>query len=77
VEQVIDPTGAGDTFAGGFMGFVAKSERIDPPTLRRAMLWGTVTASFCVQGFGPDALVARTHDELASRYDDLLQIVSP
>ncbi len=77
VEQVIDPTGAGDTFAGGFMGFVAKSDRCDPPTLRRAMLWGTVTASFCVQGFGPDALVARTHDELASRYDDLLQIVSP
>jgi sugar/nucleoside kinase (ribokinase family) len=77
VEQVIDPTGAGDTFAGGFMGHVAASDRCDPPTLRRAMLWGTVTASFCVQGFGPEALVARTQAELASRYDDLMTIVSP
>jgi hypothetical protein len=56
---------------------VAASDRCDPPTLRRAMLWGTVTASFCVQGFGPEALVARTQAELASRYDDLMTIVSP
>lgn len=77
VEQVVDPTGAGDTFAGGFMGHVAASDRCDAPTLRRAMLWGTVTASFCVQGFGPEALVSRTHAELASRYDDLMTIVSP
>jgi sugar/nucleoside kinase (ribokinase family) len=76
VEEVVDPTGAGDSFAGGFMGYVAEKRDTDPKTLRRAMLYGTVTASFCVEGFGVAALDGRTRDEIDRRFDDLLTIVT-
>ena len=46
VDEVVDPTGAGDSFAGGFMGYVAAEDKTDDATLRQAMLYGTVTASF-------------------------------
>ena len=52
VEKVVDPTGAGDTFAGGLFGFIAKARRADEKTLRRAAVYGTVLASFNVEGFG-------------------------
>jgi sugar/nucleoside kinase (ribokinase family) len=52
VEKVVDPTGAGDTFAGGFMGYLAKVKRIDEISIRRALAFGTVAASFNVEGFG-------------------------
>jgi sugar/nucleoside kinase (ribokinase family) len=77
VTDVIDPTGAGDSFAGGFMGYLTSAESLEPRTLRRAMLYGTVTASFCVEGFGPDALLGdgmRTRIE--SRFNELLDITS-
>ncbi len=76
VVEVIDPTGAGDSFAGGFMGFLAKEGNAEPETLRKAMLYGTVTASFCVQGFGIEQLETREFSEIEARYDDLLQIVT-
>jgi sugar/nucleoside kinase (ribokinase family) len=76
VENVVDPTGAGDSFAGGFMGHLAAVGNHEPATLRKAMLHGTVTASFCVQDFGIGPLAGREADELASRYDDLLGIVT-
>ncbi|MFT7484660.1 MAG: sugar/nucleoside kinase (ribokinase family) [Candidatus Paceibacteria bacterium] len=76
VRNVVDPTGAGDSFAGGFMGHVAKTGNTEPATLRQAMLHGTVTASFCVEDFGMGPLSQRTPDELAQRYDDLLTIVT-
>ena len=76
VEDVVDPTGAGDSFAGGFMGHLTSVGSHDPATLRRAMLHGTVTASFCVQDFGIGPLAGRSKDELESRYDDLLGIVT-
>src|SRR5262245_22005556 len=56
VENVVDPTGAGDSFAGGFLGYVASAGSVRPETLRRAMLYGTVTASYCVEGFGVEGL---------------------
>lgn len=52
VERVIDPTGAGDTFAGGMFGYLSKVRRVDEKNFRRAVLYGTVLASFNVQGFG-------------------------
>lgn len=56
MEEVRDPTGAGDTFAGGFYGYVAKAGKTDPATLRRAVLYGSALASFCVERFGPERL---------------------
>jgi len=76
VENVVDPTGAGDSFAGGFMGYLTAQNSIDPAHLRKAMLHGTVTASFCVEDFGIGPLAERNADELAARYDDLLGIVT-
>ncbi|MDD5409046.1 MAG: PfkB family carbohydrate kinase, partial [Candidatus Omnitrophica bacterium] len=54
VEKVIDPTGAGDTFAGGFMGYLAKAGKINPLTLKKALAYGTVAASFNIEDFGLD-----------------------
>jgi sugar/nucleoside kinase (ribokinase family) len=52
VETVVDPTGAGDTFAGGFMGYLARSKRINKEAIRRALAYGTVAASFNIEDFG-------------------------
>jgi len=52
VEDVVDPTGAGDTFAGGFMGYLAKVKRINQDSIRRALAYGTVAASFNIEDFG-------------------------
>ncbi|MCE9595012.1 MAG: sugar kinase [Planctomycetes bacterium] len=76
VNAVVDPTGAGDCFAGGFMGYVASARNIEPRTLRRAMLYGTVTASFCVQGFSVEDIGKRTRTDVESRFNELLDITS-
>ncbi|MCC6406414.1 MAG: sugar kinase [Planctomycetes bacterium] len=76
VDEVVDPTGAGDCFAGGFMGYVASAQSIEPRTLRRAMLYGTVTASFCVQGFSIEDIGKRTRSDVESRFNELLDITS-
>lgn len=76
VEEVIDPTGAGDSFAGGFMGYLAEQDELTPATLRRAMLYGTVTASFCVEGFSVEPLAAASRSDLDGRFSDLLSIVT-
>ena len=76
IEEVVDPTGAGDSFAGGFMGYLTAQGSHAPATLKRAMLYGTVTASFCVQGFSIDRLGECGMPEIEERYRDLLSIVS-
>ncbi len=76
VADVIDPTGAGDSFAGGFMGYLASVQNHQPATLRRAMLYGTATASFCVEGFSVESLAACRRSSLEGRYNDLLSMVS-
>jgi sugar/nucleoside kinase (ribokinase family) len=76
VEEVVDPTGAGDSFAGGFMGYVAAQEDFEPPSLRRAMVYGTVTASLCVQGFGVEALRGATRAAIDERFRELMTIVT-
>jgi sugar/nucleoside kinase (ribokinase family) len=56
LEDVFDPTGAGDTFAGGFMGFLAKSKDLSFENMKRAVIYGSAMASFCVEKFGPERL---------------------
>lgn len=75
VTEVVDPTGAGDSFAGGFMGSLARAGEASSGNLRRAMLHGTVTASFCVEGFSVEGLVERGLDDYQRRYDELREIV--
>ena len=71
--DVVDPTGAGDTFAGGFMGYIAAhpDEDVDEPLLRRAMAYGTVLASFNVEGFGSERLYALDRAEIDARVAEL------
>ncbi|MFW6052101.1 MAG: PfkB family carbohydrate kinase [Myxococcota bacterium] len=68
VEEVQDPTGAGDTFAGGFLGFVARQDSVDAGTLRRAVVYGSAAASRCVEGVGPNKLAGSSLDEIQERY---------
>ena len=76
VEEVVDPTGAGDSFAGGFMGYLAAAGDAEAKTLRRAMLHGTAAASFCVEGFGVEGLARASRKALDARCADLLSLVS-
>ncbi len=68
LEEVFDPTGAGDTFAGGFIGYLAGSEKLDEATLRRAVIMGSTLASFCVEAFSLDRLLTLTRPEIDERY---------
>jgi sugar/nucleoside kinase (ribokinase family) len=68
LESVFDPTGAGDTFAGGFMGYVASQGNINPETLRQAMVMGSVMASFDVEDFSLGRLTALDRPEIEQRY---------
>jgi sugar/nucleoside kinase (ribokinase family) len=67
--DVIDPTGAGDTFAGGFMGHIARQDRTDNLTLRQAVVHGSIVASFTCQAFGPNRLAEITMNDILARCD--------
>jgi hypothetical protein len=68
LEEVRDPTGAGDCFAGGFVGYLAGQPRVDDETLRRAMIMGSVLASFNVEAFSLERLRTLTAAEIQTRY---------
>ena len=68
LESVFDPTGAGDTFAGGFMGYLSSQEKLDEDAMRRAMIFGSVMASFNVEEFGTDRVRRLTHEEINERF---------
>jgi sugar/nucleoside kinase (ribokinase family) len=68
LEAVFDPTGAGDTFAGGFLGYLAGSPRVDEEALRRAVVMGSTLASFCVEAFSLDRLLTLTRPEIDERF---------
>ncbi len=70
LESVFDPTGAGDTFAGGFMGYLASQEKVDEDAMRRAMIFGSVMASFNVEKFGTERVDSLTHEEINERFAD-------
>lgn len=67
VETVHDPTGAGDAFAGGFLGWIAKSREHSFENLKRAVIYGNVMASFCIEKFSIDAIKELTADDIESR----------
>jgi len=69
LEQVTDPTGAGDSFAGGFFGYLASQPELTPGTFRRAMFYGSVMGSFTVERFGTDRLQALTREEIDHRFN--------
>jgi sugar/nucleoside kinase (ribokinase family) len=68
LEDVFDPTGAGDTFAGGFLGFLASSADGGEATLRKAVIMGSALASFCVEAFSLDRLLRLTRPEIDERF---------
>jgi len=70
LESVFDPTGAGDTFAGGLMGYLASQPTLDEAALRRAMIFGSVMASFNVEEFGTERVQRLTHQEINRRFSD-------
>jgi sugar/nucleoside kinase (ribokinase family) len=67
LEEVLDPTGAGDSFAGGLIGYIARVGDLDPRTMRRAMYFGSALGSFCVEGIGPRRLLEVSHGDLEAR----------
>ena len=79
LETVMDPTGAGDSFAGGFMGYLASQgpeALADNLELRRAMTYGSVLASFNVEEFGTERVARLTHKEIEERYSELRRMTS-
>jgi sugar/nucleoside kinase (ribokinase family) len=68
LEEVFDPTGAGDTFAGGFMGSLATAGKIDDAAIARAIIYGSTVASFTVEDFSLDRLLRLTQDEIKERF---------
>jgi sugar/nucleoside kinase (ribokinase family) len=69
IEEVRDPTGAGDSFAGGFMGYIASQEELNSEVLKRAMFYGGVMGSFAVESFGTERLCSLTREEIDSRFE--------
>lgn len=75
LEEVVDPTGAGDSFAGGFLGHIAAKNSTDSYTLREAVVYGNVMGSFAVEDFGLRRLLRLTREEIDSRYKKYLDLV--
>jgi sugar/nucleoside kinase (ribokinase family) len=68
LEEIIDPTGAGDAFAGGFLGYLDTVEDVNTAAIRRAIIYGSTVASFDVEGFGPARLLTLSREEVEVRY---------
>lgn len=71
LKKVVDPTGAGDTFAGAFMGYLTKANSFCFESLKEALLWGTSASSFCVSDFSVSAIISTTFEALRSRKNEL------
>jgi sugar/nucleoside kinase (ribokinase family) len=76
LEEVFDPTGAGDTFAGGFIGHLAKTGDISFENMKRAIIVGSAMASYCVEKFGPTRLKEITQSDIISRIQQFKDLVS-
>ncbi|NTU69091.1 MAG: sugar kinase [Chlorobiaceae bacterium] len=74
LESIFDPTGAGDTFAGGFIGHLSRCGEINESEMRKAVLYGSAMASFCVEQFGPDRLNDLELLEIEDRYQSFLDL---
>jgi len=74
LSDVKDPTGAGDSFAGGFIGYLAKTNDLRFENMKKAVVYGSACASFCVQEFGTDGLMNITQESLARRINEFRTI---
>ena len=76
LEEVFDPTGAGDTFAGGFMGYLAATDDISFENMKRAIITGSALASFCVEKFGTQRLLEITKNDVAERIEQFVALTN-
>lgn len=74
LEEVFDPTGAGDTFAGGFIGYLTESDDLSFENLKRALIYGSAMASFCVEKFGVERIVNLTREEIEERVSEFVKL---
>lgn len=75
LEEVFDPTGAGDTFAGGFIGYLASTGDISFENMKRAVIYGSAMASFCVEKFGTERMVNLSKEEMNNRVNAFIDLV--
>jgi sugar/nucleoside kinase (ribokinase family) len=75
LEEVVDPTGAGDTFAGAMMGFIARHGRVTESSLRTAVVYGSVLGSFVVERFSLERLLDLTWEEIDNRYREFINLI--
>ena len=75
LEEVFDPTGAGDTFAGGFIGYIASTKDTSFENMKRAIIYGSAMASFCVEKFGTERIVGLSKKELDERLQEFVDLV--
>ena len=76
LEDIFDPTGAGDTFAGGFMGYLAQTDDVSFENMKRAIIYGSALASFCVEKFGSERIENLSQDDLANRLQAFVDLVN-
>jgi len=76
LEEVFDPTGAGDSFAGGFIGYLAKTDDVSFENMKRAIIYGSAMASFCVEKFGTERLIGLKESEINERIQSFIQLSS-
>jgi len=75
LEDVFDPTGAGDSFAGGFIGYLAETKDVSFDNMKRAIIFGSAMASFTVEKFGVERLVGLTQEEVDERVQEFIDLV--
>lgn len=76
LEEVFDPTGAGDTFAGGFISHLAKTEDLSFENMKRGLVYGSAMASFCVEKFGSERIQNLTQEEIAARVEEFRKLAT-
>jgi cytidine kinase len=75
MEEIVDPTGAGDSFAGGFMGYIASQNSMSINTIKEAVVYGNVMGAFAVEGFGVEKLLRITKEDVQNRYESYRNII--
>ncbi|MBL7930118.1 MAG: bifunctional hydroxymethylpyrimidine kinase/phosphomethylpyrimidine kinase [Bacteroidia bacterium] len=75
LEDVFDPTGAGDTFAGGFIGYLARTKDISFDNMKRGIIYGSAMASFCVEKFGTERMLNLKQEEVDDRVQEFIDLV--
>ena len=75
LEDVFDPTGAGDSFAGGFIGYLAKTKDVSFENMKRAIIFGSAMASFTVEKFGTERLIGLSQEDVQDRVQEFIDLV--